>query len=118
MNRGTIIANIKHAELLDDWHAVVEASYKHDLRPLDHAYLFLDKDEIVQVALVYCAPNNNSHHNTDWFLCTIEPARLQHFIVQADMFHHVKPARGICMTFWKRGFWQEMATSEYKFGGS
>lgn len=110
MNRGTIIAKTSHAELLDEWEEIIRDSWHQSLRPLDAAYIWNDSS---MLTLIFRAPNNNTHRNTDWFLIDPNTNQVARYTDQARMFADVKPAAGICYTFWYREFWQEMAVTPY-----
>lgn len=119
MNRSTIIANVSDAEMLTDWEEAIRGAWPKKLRDLDAAYIFLYEhhEALSQLCLIFRDQNNNTHRNTDWFLIDPiekDPAKMvTHYDRQDQLFADVKPAQGVCITLWKRGFWQEMARSSY-----
>ena len=117
MNRNTIIAKVKHAELLTDWEQIIRELWDRPLRPLDAGYMWCYEGHETpsMLSLIFCAPNNNTHRDTDWFLVNHLDNEVARYTEQAKMFADVLPVSGICYTLWFRGFWQEIARSPYAF---
>jgi hypothetical protein len=104
-------------EALNDWESVVRDLWVCRLRSLDMANIWHMPDGAISMfSLVFRAPSNNSHVDTDWFLIDPFNDMIEHHNVQHRMFQAVAPSAGICDMLWLRnGTWYTMATSSYRF---
>ncbi len=102
---------------LTEWEATVRELWVRRLRPLDMANIWHMSDgAISMITLVFRAPNNNSHVDTDWFLIDPFKDTIERYTSQHKMFAAVRPSAGMCEMLWLReGTWYTMASSPYRF---